>query len=74
MELLSSRFRELCRRFLVEEGNFLVTLPLKSFDPLILDFKRRFKVIHLTLSNRDKIPYQIVKELEGRDGGEEGEV
>jgi len=68
MELLSSKFEELCYRILEEEGNFLVTLPLKNFHPLILEFKRRFKVIHLTLENRDEIPFKIVKLLEGRDG------
>ena len=71
MELLSSQFRELCRRFLVEEGNFLVTVPLRSSNPLVLDFKRQFKLIHLTLTNRNRLPYEIVKELEGRGGGEE---
>jgi len=70
MELLSKRFEGLCRRILNEEGNFLVTLPLKDFHPLITEFKRRFKVIHLTLENRDEVPLKIVKLLEGADGGE----
>jgi len=71
MELLSKEFENLCYRILEEEGNFLVTLPLKDFHPLISEFKRRFKVIHLTLENRDEIPFKIVKLLEGRDGREE---
>jgi nucleoside-triphosphatase len=71
MELLSKEFENLCRRVLEEDGNFLITLPLKNFHPLISEFKRRFKVIHLTLENRDKVPLEIVRILEGRDGGEE---
>ncbi len=70
MELLSSNFKELCRKILKEEGNFLVTLPLKDFHPLIREFKRNFKVIHLTLENRDSVPRQVLELLEGRDGEE----
>lgn len=71
MELLSRDFQDLCWKILKEEGNFLVTLPLKNFHPIVLEFKKTFKVIHLTLENRDSIPFKIVNLLEGRDGEEE---
>ncbi|WP_457678864.1 NTPase [Thermovibrio sp.] len=70
MELLSKEFETLCMRILTKEGNFLITLPLKDFHPIIKEFKKRFTVIHLTLENRDKVPGQVLRLLEGRDGEE----
>ncbi len=73
MELLSKAFQHAVSRLVEEEVAALVTIPIKDVHPLVSRIRKRFKVIHLTLTNRDNVPAEIVKLLEGRDGKERGE-
>ena len=73
MELLSKAFQQAVSRLVEEEVTALVTIPIKDVHPLVSLIRRRFKVIHLTLTNRDRVPAEVIKLLEGRDGEERGE-
>ena len=72
MELLSETFQRAVLRLIEEDVSTLVTIPIKNVHPLVARIRRRFQVIHLTLKNRDRIPYKVVELMEARDG-EKGE-
>ncbi|ADU96592.1 NTPase [Thermovibrio ammonificans] len=75
MELLSRRFARFVEQLILSEGPALVTIPQKDVHPLVAQIRSsgRFKVITVTLQNRDKLPEKIVNLLEGRDGEEGAE-
>ena len=73
MELLSKAFQHAVSRLIEKEVSALVTIPVKDVHPLVSRIRNRFKVIHLTLTNRDRVPFEVIKLLEGRDGEERGE-
>jgi len=68
MELLSKSFQDVVFRLIEEDVTCLLTIPVKDIHPLVAHIRKEFKVIHLTLENRDRVPFEIVSLLEERDG------
>lgn len=56
MELFSKDFAEILKKLIfLENYDILATIPLKDVHPLIKKIKERFKVIYLTLENREEV-------------------
>lgn len=65
MELFSDRFKDLTRRYLDSDNNFVGTLSNVYSDDFINELKTdpRIKIYHLTTDNRNDIESQVLKLL-----------